>query len=950
MSDSGNVNNECGICLGEWTNPVRLPCGHTFCADCLSGWKPKFGRPKDRQRKRCPLCRATIPPSQEQIARMKWAKLLMKDKCHPDYKHRVQMVKQFEEEYGEDWDGTMIEYDSDFVDLPKYVAVAFGRGNLRAVLQWLGKGKIVERVNAKLDVAGNAGLLHLAVLKKQLDLMSYLLLNGADVNILESRGSSVLTSSCLDRNNPSETVRLLLSWGAEHIVKGERVTKEGKLVLRQEIDAKGNVEISNLISAELGGRRCEIVSAPSTRDDLVGKTCVVDEYIKESDQYKVRMEFTNEELLLGVNNLRRRDRTPQDPGYYVVCKNNRLIRRDFKSNEDCHAFIASLGSDVMKSSDVNPDAEAKAEQAAADLLSELGLGDLEGPSSSSALKMEKEPAGHEVRAGDDVARRAAPVGSSRSSRRRLLGCFDGTADRELGAVLVEGRDQAGRAMGQLAPRRSALPRAVRRRFVLVGVLGRVALAAAAGGGRAIVIVGRGGSVGRSSGSGGLNSAGAGGEGQGRAGPVRRMNAAAFSLGGLGEEERRFRGLGCSHSLCILDSFAVPETEIMNAASAWATGPTRLRSRAGIPSARTASAEEGHRKRCPLCRGVVPPSQEQVANYKMVKKITKDTSGPLYEENARWVKQFEAEYGEDWDGTMIEYDRNFVELPEYVAMALFKGNLRAVLQWLSKGKLKERVNAKCEEGGNAGLLRLAAMNKHQDLMSYLLLNGADVNILSVGGDSVLTPTCFDQANHLEAIRLLLSWGAEHILKGELITKERKLALRQEMSTKGHFEIANIISSELGGRRCEIVSAPKTRDDLVGKTCVAEEYVEISDHYRVTMEFTNEVLRLGANKLKRRDRTPQDPGYYVECKNNRLTRRDFKSNEECRAFVASLREDVEESSRVDPDADAKAEQAAAELLAELGLDDLEGPSSSASKKNNQPAASGKKKKRGGKKKGR
>ena len=44
-----------------------------------------------------------------------------------------------------------------------------------------------------------------------------------------------------------------------------------------------------------------------------------------------------------------------------------------------------------------------------------------------------------------------------------------------------------------------------------------------------------------------------------------------------------------------------------------------------------------------------------------------------------------------------------------------------------------------------------------------------------------------------------------------------------------------------------------------------------------------------------------------------------------------------------------EAAAALLAELGLGDLEGPSSSASK-NNQPAASGKKKKRGGKKKGR
>ncbi|EJK52964.1 hypothetical protein THAOC_27686 [Thalassiosira oceanica] len=235
------------------------------------------------------------------------------------------------------------------------------------------------------------------------------------------------------------------------------------------------------------------------------------------------------------------------------------------------------------------------------------------------------------------------------------------------------------------------------------------------------------------------------------------------------------------------------------------------------------------------------------------------------------------------------------------------------------------------------------------MSYLLLNGADVNILSVGGDSVLTSTCFDQANHLEAIRLLLSWGAEHIIKGELITKERKLALRQEMSSNGHVEIANIISSELGGRRCEIVSAPKTRDDLVGKTCVAEEYVEISDHYRVTMEFTNEVLRLGANKLKRRDRTPQDPGYYVECKNNRLIRRDFKSNEECRTFVASLGSDEEESSEVDPGAEAKAEQAAADLLSELGLGDLEGPSSSSAlKMEKEPAASGKKKKRGGKKK--
>ncbi|EJK66249.1 hypothetical protein THAOC_12844 [Thalassiosira oceanica] len=304
--------------------------------------------------------------------------------------------------------------------------------------------------------------------------------------------------------------------------------------------------------------------------------------------------------------------------------------------------------------------------------------------------------------------------------------------------------------------------------------------------------------------------------------------------------------------------------------------------------------------------------------------------------------------EDWDGTMIEYDTDFVDLPEYVVAAFRNGNLRAVLQWLSKGNLKEKVNAKWEDGGNPGLLFYAVMKKQLDMMSHLLLNGADVNILNVGDASVLTSSCYLADNPLKAVRLLLSWGAELIVNGEPATKELKLDFRHRIVTKGHVEISNLISSELGGRRCEIVSAPKTRDDLVGKTCVAEEYVEISDQYRVTMEFTNEVLLLDANKLKRRDRTPQDPGYYVECKNNRLTRRDFKSNEDCQAFIASLGSDVMKSSDVNPDAEAKAEQAAADLLSELGLGDLEGPSSSALKMEKEPAASGKKKKRGGKKK--
>ena len=337
-------------------------------------------------------------------------------------------------------------------------------------------------------------------------------------------------------------------------------------------------------------------------------------------------------------------------------------------------------------------------------------------------------------------------------------------------------------------------------------------------------------------------------------------------------------------------------------------------------------------------------------YKAV--VMKNPSNSRYEECARGLKQFEAEYGEDWDGTMVEYDNDFVRLPMYVFRAAGEGNFRTVLQWLGKGNIKERVNAKLEDAGNVCLLVTAAVNQEYNLMSYLLLNGAGVNIIEAHGKSVLSLVCGDEVDNSEAMRLLLGWGAELFLDGKHVTsQEKKLRLCGSFAKQGNFAIAKLIISDLGGRRCEIISVPNTRSDLVGKTCVVEEYITKSNQYKVKMEFTNEVMLLGVNELKRRDRTPQDPGYYVECKNNRLIRRDFKSNEECQAFIANLSADEEELSEVDPEKEAKAEQAAADLLAELGLDDLEGPSSNAAQKEKQSVSAGKKKKkRGGKKKGR
>jgi len=334
---------------------------------------------------------------------------------------------------------------------------------------------------------------------------------------------------------------------------------------------------------------------------------------------------------------------------------------------------------------------------------------------------------------------------------------------------------------------------------------------------------------------------------------------------------------------------------------------------------------------------------------MYLNLMQDPSSPDHERWARKVKRFKAKYGEDWDGTMIEYSDDLISLPMYVVKAVGEGNFRTVLQWLGKGNIKERVNAKLEDLGNTGLLWAAATTNHHDLMSYLLLNDADVNILDSEGVSVLTQLLNDEAVTSKTLRLILSWGAEIFFEGKQLTKEEKLDSCGPLNRSITAAAAKLMASDLCGRRCEIVSAPSTRVDLVGKTCVVEEYLEGSDQYNVKMEFTSEVLLLGVDYLKRRDRTPQDPGYYVECKNNRLICRDFKSNEECQAFTASLDADEDEVGEVDPDAEDRAEQAAADLLAELGLEDLEGPSVEESNKKKQSSGK-KKKKRVVKKKGR
>ena len=104
----------------------------------------------------------------------------------------------------------------------------------------------------------------------------------------------------------------------------------------------GNIKLANLISSEFGGRRCEVINLPN-HPQLNGKTCVVEKYIAKKDKYKIIFEGSGNAALVGPNNLKRRDRTPLDCGYYITFENGKMSRREFATKEECQAYVTSLG-------------------------------------------------------------------------------------------------------------------------------------------------------------------------------------------------------------------------------------------------------------------------------------------------------------------------------------------------------------------------------------------------------------------------------------------------------------------------------------------------------------------------------------------------------------------------------------------------------------------------------
>ena len=375
----------CGICLEDSKDPQNLPCGHSFCDGCLGGWRSRYGVDEEMRRK-CHICRARIPPSKEMVTNLltcRAHKQKLEDENHTSskiYRATCQLLAKAEERVGKDWDGvTVLEDTNDkpAAVMPDYVFKAMRKGDIKTVLKWINSNHSEDRANAETSVeTASMPMLMLASMNAQMAMMSLLLQLGADVDYrMNQEGvtalSSMFSNLLFAKGGVNQMARLLLSWGASFFPK-MAYSRENCI---SQARKHGNHDLANLIESELGGRRCEIINLLS-RPELNGKTCVADEYLPNSNHYKVTLETKSKEgLVISPDNLKRRDRTPQDCGYYIEFKNGRTIRHVFDSSEDCQAFVATLNNKGETQSAVTEEAEARADQATAELLAELGLDD-----------------------------------------------------------------------------------------------------------------------------------------------------------------------------------------------------------------------------------------------------------------------------------------------------------------------------------------------------------------------------------------------------------------------------------------------------------------------------------------------------------------------------------------------------------------------------------------------
>jgi len=266
----------------------------------------------------------------------------------------------------------------------------------------------------------------------------------------------------------------------------------------------------------------------------------------------------------------------------------------------------------------------------------------------------------------------------------------------------------------------------------------------------------------------------------------------------------------------------------------------------------------------------------------------DTTSEIYRGILDRVKRLEAEIG-TYDGKGLDYDDGCMDIPKYIYDAVKTDDIKSVMDWLGSPVDKKRLDAREPDHLNATLLHLSLATDpvNSDLLSILLQYGADVNALDANGVNSLSMIITEDG--LEQAKILLEWGVEISLPRSFSHLKEKIGISSNRGafseiTKAYLpKLGNLVSSEFGGRRCEVINLPN-HPQLNGKTCVVEKYIAKKDKYKIIFEGSGNAALVGPNNLKRRDRTPLDCGYYISFENGRVSRREFATKEECQAYVS------------------------------------------------------------------
>ena len=110
------------------------------------------------------------------------------------------------------------------------------------------------------------------------------------------------------------------------------------------------------------------------------------------------------------------------------------------------------------------------------------------------------------------------------------------------------------------------------------------------------------------------------------------------------------------------------------------------------------------------------------------------------------------------------DKPAVTMPDYIARAIGKGDIKGVLKWINANRSSDRANAvSSAEALSVSALTYAIISDRLELMSLLLKLGANVNFRDGRGFTAMR-LLFSHSELLATgnaslrVRLLLSWGA------------------------------------------------------------------------------------------------------------------------------------------------------------------------------------------------